>query len=282
MMQDFSWTRSAEAYRDLYRRARSLKLTGRPITCQLLPIPPAIHSEERFYENEIVAGIAHWSSSLLLLFGGSGWAQESGPNVGESPEAVEEALADQIQRFTATVDATDDVGSHVSVALHPDSGVPYISYYDADKGDLRMAVYVTSGGNCGPNNAWECQTVDSNGDVGQYSSIAIYTSHDPIILGRTRVGISYYDATNGALKYALYTWNLLTGWRWSYSVLEVGNPASLITSGRHTSLTFDADGAPHIAYRHSSILVSSLRYATFVGSSAGNCGPGNNWQCDCG
>jgi starch synthase len=30
MQQDFSWTQPAHAYHDLYRRARSLKLTGRP------------------------------------------------------------------------------------------------------------------------------------------------------------------------------------------------------------------------------------------------------------
>jgi len=30
MQQDFSWTQPAHAYHDLYRRARSLKLTGMP------------------------------------------------------------------------------------------------------------------------------------------------------------------------------------------------------------------------------------------------------------
>jgi hypothetical protein len=63
--------------------------------------------------------------------------------------------------------------------------VPYISYYDANNGDLKLA-WLNGG-------VWIIQTVDSDGDVGEASSLA---------LNRGRPHISYYDATNGDLKYA--------------------------------------------------------------------------------
>jgi uncharacterized repeat protein (TIGR01451 family) len=63
---------------------------------------------------------------------------------------------------------------------------PYISYYDAINGDLKLA-YLKGG-------VWIIHTVDSNGDVGQYSSLALNPAGCPTI--------SYYDATNGDLKYA--------------------------------------------------------------------------------
>ena len=52
-----------------------------------------------------------------------------------------------------------DEGLYVSVALD-NSGTPYVSYYEANHKDLRMAKYVGAGGNCGTNNFWSCETVD--------------------------------------------------------------------------------------------------------------------------
>jgi hypothetical protein len=96
---------------------------------------------------------------------------------------------------TEEIESGGQVGTHVSVAIDSISGTTYISYYDADNDDLRMARHVGTGGNCGPASAWYCEVVDSIGDVGQYRSPAV----DPLT---GLPSIAYYGASNGALKYA--------------------------------------------------------------------------------
>jgi hypothetical protein len=167
--------------------------------------------------------------------------------------------------FRDTVDSPNDVGQHVSVALDSDNGTSYISYYDATYGNLRMAKYVGSSGNCGPDNAWSCETVDSVGDVGKYSSIAVDpTDGYPII--------SYYDATNGALKLAI-------GYVFGWNIKTIHDPL-LGSAGWYTSLKLDSTGKTRIAYYFSNLMgADSLWYVEHVGGGAGNC-TDNNYQCD--
>ncbi len=164
-----------------------------------------------------------------------------------------------------TVDSTNNVGQHVSVALDPATGASYISYYDATYDDLRMAKYVGSGGNCGPNNDWSCETVDSVGDVGRYSSIEVDpTDNYPII--------AYYDATNGALKLAIGSG---LGW-----IIKTIHDPLLGGAGLYASLELDSTGKTRIAYYFSNFSsADSLWYAKYVGGGTGNCG-GNDYQCD--
>jgi hypothetical protein len=89
-----------------------------------------------------------------------------------------------------TVDNNSGAGQFSSIAIAPD-GFARISYYDSPNGDLKLAQCGSVGCTVGDGIA----TLDSVGDVGQFSSIAIGSD------GYVR--ISYYDVTNGDLKYYL-------------------------------------------------------------------------------
>ncbi len=163
-----------------------------------------------------------------------------------------------------TIDAADGVGEYVSIAFDLENH-PYISYYDSIYGDLKMAKYVVVGGNCGTRNDWECETVDSIGNVGMYSSIII----DP--LDNLPI-ISYYDATNRALKLAIDT---AVGW----AIKTIDAPL-LNSTGLYSSLAMDSNRGLHIAYYYSNFSgVDSLRYAKHVGSLSGNC-TNLDYQCE--
>jgi uncharacterized repeat protein (TIGR01451 family) len=118
-----------------------------------------------------------------------------------------------------------EVGSWSSLALEPTSPhTPHISYNDYYNGDLKHAW--KSG------MIWITETVDSTGDTGLYTSLALDNSGDP--------HISYFDYTNNTLKYA---W--LSGTTWlSETVDSIGH-----SWGRSlTSLELDRADAPYISY----------------------------------
>ncbi len=96
--------------------------------------------------------------------------------------------------------------------------------------------------------AWSVsETVDSTGVVGRYNSICLDRSGD--------VHISYYDSTNGHLKYAKKS-----GTVWAVSSIDL-NPSV----GKYSSIAIDSDDNPHISYYDEYINV--LKYAFFNGSS---------------
>ena len=167
---------------------------------------------------------------------------------------------------TVDTDPPNDVGQHVSIAFHPVSDRPYISYYDAYNQNLQMAKYVITGGNCGPDNTWSCETVDMDtGHVGTYSSIAFDpTDNLPVI--------SYFDASNGALKLAERMAN-----HWGFTIIHDPN---FVSGGRYTSLKLDAAGKPHISFYVSNFLGDDhMWYAKYVGGSAGDCS-NPNYECE--
>jgi hypothetical protein len=109
------------------------------------------------------------------------------------PQAYPDALCRAA--LTQTVDQGSglprhSVGQHGSVAIGVD-GNPVVSYYDATAGDLVLAKCndprCSDGGET-------ISTVDTDGDVGQFSSVAIGVDGNPVI--------SYFDLSNGALKVA--------------------------------------------------------------------------------
>ncbi|MBI5410328.1 MAG: hypothetical protein HZA14_13275 [Nitrospirae bacterium] len=91
-----------------------------------------------------------------------------------------------------------DVGKYSSISAEPtkrsgeDNNRLYISYYNA-AGILKYAKYAGTGTPAVW--SWQSENADnSGGDVGQYTSIALDSNKNAYI--------SYYDATNGNLKYA--------------------------------------------------------------------------------
>lgn len=72
-------------------------------------------------------------------------------------------------------------------SLFDENGVLYVAYYEAEKGDLRLAAR--------QDNAWRTMLVDSAGNVGQHASIAINPEGLP--------SISYYDETSQVMRLAV-------------------------------------------------------------------------------
>jgi len=216
----------------------------------------------------------------LLLAGlialGGGLCPLPAASAGDALEAGR-AKADIWWWAIRDVDAARNVGTHLAVALHPDTGEPYMSYYDSAGGDLWFARHVAFGGNCGTENRWSCQVVDSGGDVGQYSSIAVFTDAAGL-----NVAISYHDATTGSLKVAtgLCTETCVFA-TW---LIDGGYPPGGSYAGRYSSVVHsDWGGNVLVAYQEAhDDGGEAVRLAQTV-SSGGNCGAGGaagRWQCD--
>ena len=93
----------------------------------------------------------------------------------------------------------DDVGRFTSLA-RSSTGTLYVSYYDADAGDLKLAI--RSG------TSWNTQVVDETGDAGRYSSLVLTPEGVPAVAymrveppatsGRPTSGVYFALASNAA------------------------------------------------------------------------------------
>lgn len=170
------------------------------------------------------------------------------------------------------------LGNHLSIAHHPITGAAYVSYYDSLNKDLKLAYEVEPGnGNCGTDNRWLCETVDSTGNVGLYTSIDVVNVFTGLnSTESTLIGISYYDTTNDAIKYAKGT-NNGTSTQWEFS--QVDNVDYVL----YTSLRFGLNTTPYIAY-HAMKVTSppsgSVKLAWYDETGGGNCGTSNLWICE--
>lgn len=149
-----------------------------------------------------------------------------------------------------------DVGEDTSLEVNA-AGDAYISYYNDTLRDLKVAHFVGGGGNCGEGPAagmWQCDTIDSAGDVGEFTSLAIDNGG--------LVHVSYYDHSHKHLKHA---WQVggggnCGGGQWMCETVD-----SAYAVGKYSSLAIGADGYPKIAYEDE--WHHDLKYACFNGSS---------------
>jgi len=126
-----------------------------------------------------------------------------------------------------TLDSTGVVGQYTSIDIGTD-GFPVISYFDSTNADLKI-VHCTSA-SCDTHDT--PTTLDSTGDVGLWTSIAIGTDGFPVI--------SYIDDPNNYLKIVHCT---------NTACSTHDTPTTLDTGDRYyTSIAIGTDGFPVISY----------------------------------
>lgn len=124
-----------------------------------------------------------------------------------------------------------DVGKWTSITLNA-ANVAMVSYYDATNGNLKF-VSCTAASCTTPVTVDGAQAGDPN--VGLYTDIAMGANGFPII--------SYYDATNAALKVASCT----NAGCSAATVTTIDDPATADV-GHYTSIVVPGDGLPVISY----------------------------------
>lgn len=135
-----------------------------------------------------------------------------------------------------TIDSTVGAGYYVSLALDK-NGLPGVAYYNASAADLRFAHFNGS--------VWIVQTVDSQGSVGDYPSLA-YTGLDPVI--------TYHSAAHHALEFAAFSGGRRGKWTLN-TIDSKGDP------GYYSSVALDpVHGGWSVAYENNAD--GSFEYAT--------------------
>lgn len=137
-----------------------------------------------------------------------------------------------------TVDSASDVGKTNCIAID-NNGIPHISYYKNDSGDLKYAKKNGAG--------WEILTLDVAGTVGIFSSM--------VLRGGLYPYISYPNTDNRELKIAYYENN-----DWHIEIVPTDSEIF-----PETTLTLSPQGYPHIGC----ISSDSNQWLKIVSKSAG-------------
>jgi subtilisin family serine protease len=142
--------------------------------------------------------------------------------------------------FSVTrIDSKGTVGEFASLAFSH-ANKPGVSYYSRSGGNLKLAAM-------GKTNKWAISTVDSGGDVGRYTSLALNPKTG-------QWAIAYVNNTGGLFKYA----EKIKSGAWKLMTVE-----DTKRGGGFTSLAFDKSGRPNMSYFMTD--GENLRYAHFDG-----------------
>lgn len=137
------------------------------------------------------------------------------------------------------IGAANTDGSGASLAFSS-TGMPSIAYRDDAATVLRLAQ--CQNGNCSAN-GWSISIVDSNGDVGEYPSLAL----SPAAATLDQPRITYRDVGNNELHLATFSPN-----GWSITVLDPGgNPrlSSLkLSAADGVRVSYDANGRGQLRF----------------------------------
>lgn len=165
------------------------------------------------------------------------------------------------------IDSTGNVGIFPSLALEPSSGTPYISYYDNDHGDLKLA-FPTTGGDCGPDNDWSCNSASfqNTTDYGLQSSLSFNSAG--------KWGVAYANTTAGRVDFRGIP--SIGAQEMFWAPIE---PSGLSIAAL-PSLRYDSKDAAQLSYGlyDANVGKSYLKYAKAVGLG-GTCGEGI-WRCE--
>lgn len=197
--------------------------------------------------------------AVILTFG---WSWLS--NTAQAEIHTPESLTWQIE----VIDYVGDVGLLPSLALESGSEDPYISYYDNDLGDLKLAFPVGEGGDCGPSNRWSCHSLSFQNitDFGLYSSLAFNSQGD--------WGIAYQNVENGNNEFRGIP--STGGQELFFEPIE--DPALTLTL--MNNMRFAQNDVSHVSYGLFDLNQSDafIKHAQYVGQY-GNCGDGQ-WACE--
>lgn len=201
-----------------------------------------------------------------------------------SAEGVLAAPNDPPARWESTlIESGLGTGQYASIAIHPTTGKPWVSYWYSPTNELHLAQYVGADGNCA-NGAWSCEAV-ATGILppktvitgGMYSSLAFTPDGRP--------AIAFYGGPFGlTIRYAEWSCPLLCSW--TVKDIDYG---SLFGGLADLSLKIGSDGVPRIAAYipgyDAGILGKSYGKLKYFYRRSDNAGTGcasgvTDWQCD--